>query len=219
MNAHTRSCRPWVVMTGCATAPSHKALNSRAELVAPVPVHAMRLLRRCQTHMRECTVPGQQARPHVMPSHDPPANAGPRSRLQLASGGLLRWPRIPPGMLHTRPTVRDVRRAGRARAPLSMSLSAHARTSLSPEVEVQGWMVGLRRSRCARAVARAPTQMFADSEVGGRVMKCPNRGLPPRCARTGPYAWRTAARTSRARVPLFGSLSFITGASCARLRA
>ena len=132
--------------------------------------------------------------------HDPPANAGPRSRLQLASGGLLRWPRIPPGMLHTRPTMRDVHRAGRARAPLSMSLSAHARTSreivyafhasppteldvhcagraraplsmslsahartsLSPEVEVQGWMVGLRRSRCARAVARAPTQMFAD---------------------------------------------------------
>ena len=130
--------------------------------------------------------------------HDPPANAGPRSRLQLASGGLLRWPRIPPGMLHTRPTMRDVHRAGRARAPLSMSLSAHARTSLSPEVEVQGWMVGLRRSRCARAVARAPTQMFADSEVGGGVMKCPNRGLPPRCARTGPYAWCTAADTLRA---------------------
>ena len=176
----------------------------------------------------------------------------------------MRWPRIPPGMLHTRPTMRDVHRAGRARAPLSMSLSAHARTSreivyafhasppteldvhcagraraplsmslsahartsLSPEVEVQGWMVGLRRSRCARAVARAPTQMLADSEVGGRVMKCPNRGLPPRCARTGPYAWCTAAYGgaylaggTRVPGPLFGSLSFITGASCARLRA
>ena len=88
LNAHTRSCRPWVVMTGCATASSHKALSSRAELVAPVPVHAMRLLRRCQTHMRECTVPGQQARPHVMPSSRP---AGQR-RPPLPPPAGERWP-------------------------------------------------------------------------------------------------------------------------------
>ena len=88
MNAHTRSCRPWVVMTGCATASSHKALSSRAELVAPVPVHVMRLLRRCQTHMRECTVPGQQARPHVMPSSRP---AGQR-RPPLPPPAGERWP-------------------------------------------------------------------------------------------------------------------------------
>ena len=77
-----------------------------------------------------------------------------------------------------------------------------------------------------RELSRALRLRCSPTEVGGGVMKCPNRGLSPRCARRGPYAWCTAAYGgeylaggTRVPGPLFGSLSFITGASCARLRA
>ena len=173
LNAHTRSCRPWVVMTGCATAPSHKALNSRAELVAPVPVHVMRLLRRCQTHMRECTVPGQQARPHVMPSSRP---AGQR-RPPLPPPAGERWPVAlaadPPG--HATHKTYNARRAPRRpRSRAAQYESQRPRTHVSrdcicvPRITAYRARRALRRprSRAAQHESQRPRTHVSLSRGG-----------------------------------------------------